>query len=94
MQNQCPKGQNDSQSWPWDAQTTQEGQLGGQNGPSRPIWLENGPILIDFASILVPKSVPKRLRRKAIPESFFEGVFEGFFDDLPRFPVELAFLQT
>ena len=48
----------------------------------------------DFSWILVPKSVPKRLRRKAIPESFFEGVFEGFFDDLPRFPVELAFLQT
>ena len=48
----------------------------------------------DFSWILVPKSVPKRLRRKAIPESFFEGVFEGFFDDLPRFRVELAFLQT
>ena len=49
---------------------------------------------MDFSWILVPKSVPKRLRRKAIPESFFEGIFEGFFDDLPRFRVELAFLQT
>ena len=47
--------------------------------------------MIDFASILVPKSVPKRRVRKAVPESFFEGVFEGFFDDLPRFRVELAF---
>ena len=48
----------------------------------------------DFSWILVPKSVPKRLRRKAVPESFFEGVFDGFLDDLPRFRVELAFLQT
>ena len=48
----------------------------------------------DFSRILVPKTVPKRLRRKAIPESFFEGVFENFFVDLPRFRVELAFLQT
>ena len=46
-----------------------------------------------FSWILVPKSVPKRLRRKDVPESFFEGVFEGFFDDLPRFPVELPFCR-
>ena len=49
---------------------------------------------MDFSMILVPKSVPKRLSPKAVREPFFESVFEGFFDDLPRFRVELAFLQT
>ena len=75
----------------------QEVKIGPEAAQVEPTWSKKSILerfWDDFSWILVPKSVPKRLRRKAVPESFFEGVFEGFFNDLPRFPVELAFLQT
>ena len=72
---------------PKPPKSTQVGRSGAKKSILKRFWE-------DFSSILVPKSVPKRLSRKAVREPFFESVFERFFDDLPRFRVELAFLRT
>ena len=53
--------------------------------------LEKVAIFADFTSILVPKSVSKRVRRKASRRLLFDGVFDDGFVDSSRFSVEFAF---
>ncbi len=86
-----------------ELRSTREGQRGGKNGPSRPIWVDLGgfgsilvdfcSILVDFCSILVPKWQPKRFHRHALRRLLFDGVFDDGLVNFSSFFVELAFGQ-